>query len=85
MSFLSEVQRTSKIVRQQNIENQKDFGLLRYKRRIRKYALQGKTKIFIPMMLPSTRANGEAVAKLLKKEGLRMERTGSGIYMHWNW
>ena len=85
MSFLSEVQRTSKIVRQQKLEDQKDFGLLRYKRRIRKYALQGKTKVFIPLMLPTTRDNGEAVAKLLKKEGLRMERTDSGIYMHWDW
>lgn len=84
MSFLSEVQRTSKIVRQQKLEDQKDFGLLRYKRRIRKYALQGKTKVFIPLMLPTTRDNGEAVAKLLKKEGLRMERTDSGIYMHWD-
>tara|TARA_Y100000361_G_scaffold122115_1_gene114261 strand:+ start:283 stop:537 length:255 start_codon:yes stop_codon:yes gene_type:complete len=83
MSFLSEVNKTT-VQAQKAIAAQKaDGGLMRYKQRIRKYASQGRTKIFIPQMLPTSKKSGELVAKALKAEGMKLERTDHGIYMHW--
>ena len=83
MKFLEEVNETTAQAQKLIEAHKVDAGIARYKRRIRKCASKGGTKIFIPQMLPTSRQSGELVADVLKAEGLKLERTDSGIYVHW--
>ena len=83
MNFLSEVNKTAIQANNALKAEKADGGLLRYKQKIRKYASQGKTKIFLHQTLPTSVEAAEKAAKALKAEGLKLQRTPHGIYVHW--
>ena len=81
--FFNEVSQTTKQVRKAIEADRTDGGVAKYKKRIRKYAVRGKTKMWIPMALPTSVERGEKVCKALKAEGLKITRSEKGAYAHW--
>jgi hypothetical protein len=82
-NFLSEIQKTTtQAIKVIEIEKA-DGGIAKLKRRIRKFAARGKTKIYINLSLPKTKKSAEVKIKHLKAEGMQIQRTESGVWAHW--
>ena len=82
-NFLSEVKQTTTQARKVIEAERADGGIAKLKKRIRKFAARGKTRIFINLSLPTTKESGEKKIKQLRAEGMKIQRTESGAYAHW--
>jgi len=82
-NFLSEIKQTTTQARKAIEAEKADGGITKLKRRIRKFAAMGKTKIYINLALPRTKKSAEVKIKHLKDEGMKIQRTEAGAWVHW--
>tara|TARA_R100001244_G_scaffold16822_1_gene18100 strand:+ start:221 stop:478 length:258 start_codon:yes stop_codon:yes gene_type:complete len=82
-NFLSEIKKTTAQARKVIDTERADGGIAKLKMRIRKFAARGKTKIYINLSLPNTKKSAEVNIKHLKAEGMKIQRTESGVWAYW--